>query len=37
MTEHEVTVLLSFLTGGMLAGVVGRWLDELVALIRGRG
>lgn len=36
VTEAELVVLLSFLTGGSLAGIVGHWLDELVALVRGR-
>lgn len=36
MTEHELGVLLAFLTSGSLAGIVGHWLDQLVAIVRGR-
>lgn len=34
MTEHEVTVLLSFLTGGLLVGTIGSWLDLITNYIR---
>lgn len=34
MTEHELNVLLGFLTGGLLAGFVGHGIDLLVAFIR---
>lgn len=37
MTEHEITVLAGFLTGGLLVGSVGGWLDMLVAYVKGRG
>lgn len=37
MTENEGLVLLGFLTGGLLVGVVGSWLDQLTAFIKGRG
>lgn len=37
MTEAEVEVLAKFLTGGLLVGSVGGWLDVLVAFIKGRG
>lgn len=36
MTETEVTVLVSFLTSGLLAGVVANWLDQLASFIRRR-
>lgn len=36
MTAHEVSVLLDFLTGGLLVGALGGWLDQLVAYIRKR-
>lgn len=36
VTEQEVTVLVSFLTGGLLVGVVGRWLDVVTAFVKGR-
>lgn len=36
MTEAELTTLLGFLTGGLLAGVIGHWLDQLVAYVRKR-
>lgn len=35
MTEHELRVLIEFLTGGLLVGLVGSWLDSLAAWIRG--
>lgn len=34
MTTEEVTKLMVFLAGGLLAGTVGHWLDLLVAYIR---
>jgi hypothetical protein len=34
MTEQEVAVVLSFLTSGLLAGIVAGWLDQLVAYIK---
>lgn len=37
MTGDELGTLLSFLTGGLLVGLVGRWLDLLVAYVKGRG
>lgn len=37
MTDHEISVVLSFLTGGLLVGTVGGWLDWLAAFIKGRG
>lgn len=36
MTEQEVSVLVSFLTSGLLAGIVTGWLDQLVAYIKGK-
>jgi len=36
MTEAETTILLGFLTGGLLVGVIGHWLDQLVTFIRKR-
>ena len=36
MTGHEVEVTLSFLVGGLLAGVIGGWVDMLTAYVKGR-
>lgn len=36
MTGDELQVLLGFLVGGSLAGIVGRWLDTLVTYMKGR-
>lgn len=37
MTDQETIALLSFLTGGCLAGVVGHWLDQVTTYVKGRG
>lgn len=34
MGTEETAVLLGFLTGGLLVGVVGAWVDSLVSFIR---
>lgn len=34
MTENEVVVLMSFLGAGVVVGVIGGWLDQLLAYIR---
>jgi hypothetical protein len=36
MTDQEWSVLLSFLTGGVLVGIVGAWFDQVAGVIRGR-
>lgn len=36
MTENEVRVLAEFLTGGLLVGAIGSWLDRVVGHIQGR-
>ena len=37
MTSDDVAVLVAFLTGGALVGIVGGWMDQLLTYIRGRG
>lgn len=34
MTEAETVTLLGFLTGGLLVGIIGHWLDQFVAFIK---
>lgn len=34
MTETELASLLGFLTGGLLVGIIGHWLDQLVSFIK---
>jgi len=34
VTTTETATLLGFLTGGLLVGSIGHWLDLLVAYIR---
>lgn len=36
MTSDELSVLIGFLVGGLLTGIVAHWLDVLVAYVRGR-
>ena len=36
MTEPELGVILEFLTGGLLVGIIGHWLDVVVAYVRKR-
>lgn len=37
VSNDEVTLLITALTGGLLVGVIGRWLDLLIAYVQGRG
>lgn len=34
MTDQELTVLMGFLTSGVLLGIIGHWIDQLAAYIR---
>lgn len=34
MTEADVVVLMGFLSGGVLLGVVSAWIDQVTAYIR---
>jgi hypothetical protein len=34
MTEADVVVLMEFLSGGALLGVVSAWIDQVAAYIR---
>lgn len=34
MTPDETSVLIGFLTGGLLVGTVAGWLDQLTAYFR---
>lgn len=36
MNATELAVLIGFLTSGLLVGLVGSWLDQLSAYIKGR-
>lgn len=36
MTPTETAVLVGFLAGGFLVGIVMDWLDQLVTYIKGR-
>lgn len=36
VTTAELVVLMGFLTSGLLVGVIGQWLDQLVAYIKGK-
>lgn len=35
MTEQDLTTLLGFLVSGAFVGIVGSWVDQLLAYIRG--
>jgi hypothetical protein len=35
MTTDDAITLLAFLTGGALVGIIGAWMDQLLAYIRG--
>lgn len=34
ITDEELRVLTEFLVGGLLAGVIGHWFDQLTSFIR---
>ena len=34
MTEGDVTLVLTFLTSGVLVGVVAAWIDQVVSSVR---
>ena len=36
VTEAETSTLVGFLVGGLLTGVIGGWVDLLVAYVKGR-
>jgi hypothetical protein len=37
VTTEELTVLMGFLSGGVLLGFIAAGLDQVAAYIRGRG
>lgn len=37
VTESDLGVLMGFLGGGLLLGIVAAWLDSVMAFIKGRG
>lgn len=34
MTPDDTATLMAFLTGGILVGIVGSWMDQLFSFIR---